>query len=244
MKQVGKIDDMAPGERIYSARFMGERAFMVTFRTVDPLFAMDLSDPYDPKVLGELKIPGYSTYLHPYDENHLIGFGRDTEEMTTIDSKGNIVNQWAVNKGMKLSLFDVSDMTDPKEVSVVSIGNEHAHSELLYNPKAWLFSREKGFVAFPVTQYQYHFARPFNEKTDDEEDFPPFNGVHVYDIDTTGISLRGTISLGSNNQNDRFFYENTVQRILYIGETFYSASFRGMQSNEIKSLKTIQTLRY
>src|SRR5690606_4427933 len=72
MNRVGEETDIAPGERIYAVRFMGERAYMVTFRTVDPLFAIDVSDPAAPKVLGALKIPGYSDYLHPYDENHLI----------------------------------------------------------------------------------------------------------------------------------------------------------------------------
>jgi uncharacterized secreted protein with C-terminal beta-propeller domain len=235
MEPLGKIDNMAPGERIYSARFMGERAFMVTYRTVDPLFALDLSDPRNPKVLGELKIPGYSSYLHPYDENHLIGFGRDTEELTTIDSKGTVVNVRAVNRGLKLALFDVSDMTAPKELSVVTIGNEYTDSELLYNPKCLLFSKEKGFIAFPVRHYNY------NENTDDA-----FNGAHVYDIGPSGIKLRGVINQAEmNKKNARFWqYDVYIQRILYIGETFYSASNLGLQSNDMKSLQYIGYIKY
>ncbi|MCL1873811.1 MAG: beta-propeller domain-containing protein [Clostridiales bacterium] len=234
MQVIGKISDMAPGEQVYSARFMGEKAFMVTFRTVDPLFAIDLSDPRNPKVLGELKIPGYSTYLHPYDENHLIGFGRDTEELTTLDSKGNVVDVRAVNRGLKLALFDISDMTNPKEISVVSIGDESTHSDLLYNPKAMLFSREKGFIAFPVTQYSY---------SGKEEEL--FAGAHVYDISTSGIKLRGKISHGSGNNLDYDkYYDNLIQRIIYIGDTFYSAANGGIQANEIKSLKYLDYLKY
>ena len=81
LKIKGKIENIAPGEQIYSARFMGKRAYMVTFRTVDPLFVIDLSNPAQPTILGKLKIPGYSNYLHPYDENHIIGIGKDTVEM-------------------------------------------------------------------------------------------------------------------------------------------------------------------
>ena len=81
LKIAGKIEDIAPGERIYSVRFTGNRAYMVTFKNVDPFFVLDLSDPHQPEILGALKIPGYSDYLHPYDENHVIGFGKDTVEV-------------------------------------------------------------------------------------------------------------------------------------------------------------------
>ena len=216
---------------------MGERAFMVTYRTVDPLFALDLSDPRHPKVLGELKIPGYSTYLHPYDENHLIGFGRDTEELTTIDSKGNVVSVRAVNRGLKLALFDISDMKNPKEKAVISIGDEYTDSELLHNPKALLFSKEKGFIAFPVRHYNYGY----NSK--EEEDF---SGAHVYDISPNGLKLRGVISQKElSKSNSRFrYYDDYIQRIIYIGDTFYSASGLGLQANDMKSLNYIGFQQY
>lgn len=79
LNTVSSVDDLARGERIYSVRFMQDKAYVVTFKEVDPLFVFDLSNPNEPKVLGELKIPGFSNYLHPYDENHLIGFGYDTK---------------------------------------------------------------------------------------------------------------------------------------------------------------------
>ncbi|MCX7708743.1 MAG: beta-propeller domain-containing protein, partial [Clostridia bacterium] len=102
----GKLENLAPGEKIYSVRFMGDRGYVVTFKTVDPLFVIDLKDAANPKVLGALKIPGYSDYLHPYDENHIIGFGKDTVEV-----KGN-----AFYLGMKMAVFNVSDVTNPKEL--------------------------------------------------------------------------------------------------------------------------------
>ena len=237
MNVTGKIGDMAPGEKIYSARFMGDRAFMVTFRTVDPLFAIDLSSPSNPKVLGELKIPGYSTYLHPYDENRLIGFGRDTEELITTDSRGNIVSTGTVNRGLKLALFDISNMSNPKELSVVTIGNKNANSELLHNPKALLFSKEKGFIAFPVTQYA---------DTDyDGTEYKAFTGAHVYNINPNGITLRGKISQASGNTNSAGdMYNDYIQRIIYIGNTFYCASNNGIQSNNMDNLKYIGSVKY
>ena len=95
MSIVGKIENIAPGERIYSARFMGERAYLVTFKDTDPLFVLDLRKSTEPRILGALKIPGYSDYLHPYDENHLIGFGKDTIEISNKDSRGNVINSQA-----------------------------------------------------------------------------------------------------------------------------------------------------
>ena len=99
LKQVGAVEELAKSEQIYSVRFMQGRANMVTFRQVDPLFVIDLKDPKNPTVLGELKVPGFSSYLHPYDETRLIGFGKQA------DDSGRTT-------GLKLSLFDVSNVDD------------------------------------------------------------------------------------------------------------------------------------
>ena len=85
LKEVSSLKNIAPGESIYAVRFLGDRAYLVTFVEIDPLFALDLSDPQHPQVLGELKIPGYSTYLHPYDETHIIGIGRDVNRSIDAD---------------------------------------------------------------------------------------------------------------------------------------------------------------
>jgi uncharacterized secreted protein with C-terminal beta-propeller domain len=131
MNIVGRLENLAPGERIYSARFMGERAYLVTFKKVDPLFVIDLEDPYNPRVLGKLKIPGYSDYLHPYDETHLIGIGKDT-----IDA-----GDFAWFQGVKIALFDVSDPENPKEISKIVIGERGTESYVLRDHRAFLFSR-------------------------------------------------------------------------------------------------------
>lgn len=96
MRQIGRLEGLAPGERIYSVRYLGEMAYVVTFRETDPLFAIDLSDPRAPKVLGQLKIPGFSEYLHPLDDGLLLGIGQSVDERGTAN-------------GVKLSMFDVSD---------------------------------------------------------------------------------------------------------------------------------------
>ncbi len=139
LQSTGKIENMAPGERIYSVRFMGDRGYIVTFKTVDPLFVIDLKDTQAPKVLGALKIPGYSDYLHPYDENHIIGFGKSTTEISNKDEQGNVINTTALYLGMKIALFDVTDVTHPIEMFKENIGDRGTDSELLRNHKALLF---------------------------------------------------------------------------------------------------------
>ncbi len=139
----GKLEGLASTETIKSIRFMGDKAYMVTFRTTDPLFVLDLSDPASPEVRGELKIPGYSAYLHPVSENILLGFGKDAEE----------VDGGAIEKGVKVSVFDVTDISDPKEISTFILGDRGTYSDVLYNHKALLYSAEKNVIGFPITIY-------------------------------------------------------------------------------------------
>ena len=141
METVGQLEDLAPGEKIYSTRFLGNRLYMVTYKQVDPLFVIDLTRPTTPTLLGKLKIPGFSNYLHPYDENHIIGFGKDTEETKT----------GALMQGMKIALFDVSDVKNPVQQFTEVIGDRGTDSELLRNHKALLFDKDKELLAFPVT---------------------------------------------------------------------------------------------
>jgi inhibitor of cysteine peptidase len=151
MSVVGSLEDLAPGESIYSARFMGERAYLVTFKRVDPLFVIDLSDPSNPNLLGKLKIPGYSDYLHPYDENHLIGIGKDVDESIDADKihEDEAVYYTAI-LGVKLSLFDVTDLANPQEIAKYVIGDRGTQSTATYDHKAFLFDKEKNLLVIPI----------------------------------------------------------------------------------------------
>ncbi len=134
LKQIGKISDLAPGERIYSVRFMGDTAYFVTFRQVDPLFSADLSDPTNPKIIGSLKIPGFSNYLFPYGDGKLLGIGQNANENT------------GATEGMKLSMFDISDPSNVTEQDKTDIPAVYA--ECLYNHKAALVDKDRNLIAF------------------------------------------------------------------------------------------------
>ncbi|MCX7747346.1 MAG: beta-propeller domain-containing protein [Clostridia bacterium] len=234
MNITGRLEDIAPGEHIYSVRFMGDRAYMVTFKTVDPLFVIDLKDPKKPAILGALKIPGYSNYIHPYDENHIIGFGKDT-----VETDGR-----ALNQGMKIALFDVTDVNNPKEMFKEIIGDRGTDSPLLTNHKALLFSKEKNLMAFPVTVMEIKNKEIMDEK---EVMFASgefvFQGAYVYNIDLEkGFTLKGKVSHLSildylKAGNYSFDYESAVDRILYIGDTLYTLSTKMIKANDLKDLK-------
>ncbi len=221
LKLVGSIEEIAPGETIYATRFVGDICYLVTFRQVDPFFVIDLSDPTDPQVLGQLKIPGYSTYLHPYDETHMIGVGRDGSQV-------------------KISLFDVSDMSNPIELSNYTIQNEDeenawwSDSSALYEHKAFLFDREKNLLVIPAGTYNKQQAYVFDISIDD------------------GISLKGTIShdVETENQeenNEKLYYMyddgNSIQRTLYIGDVLYTISDNLVKMNNLDDLSEINSVQ-
>ena len=135
LKETGKIENIAKNERVYSVRFMGDVAYFVTFRQVDPLFSVDVSDPTSPKIIGSLKIPGFSDYLFPYGEGKLLGVGRSADATT-----GAVT-------GMKLSLFDISNPANVTESFKTEVGN--TYSEALTNHKATLADADKNLIAFP-----------------------------------------------------------------------------------------------
>lgn len=217
---VGKIEGLAQGEKIYSTRFMGKKAYLVTFKKVDPLFVLDLSNPTDPKVLGKLKIPGYSDYLHPYDENHLIGIGKDA-----VDSgQGN----FAWYQGLKLSLFDVSDLENPKEIANFKIGDRGSESEALHDHKAFLFDRQKNLLVLPVSVAKINPEDYPNGAQANSYGHTVFTGAYVFNLTPeSGFVLRGSIS----------HLQDQIHRSLYIGNTLYTVSNDMVKANSLLDLK-------
>ncbi|MEH7237322.1 beta-propeller domain-containing protein [Bacillus sp. JJ1562] len=226
LKQIGSLSDLARGERIYSARFMGERIYIVTFKQVDPLFVIDASNPKAPKVLGELKIPGFSNYLHPYDENHVIGFGQDTKVVADKTISGEPM---VYTDGVKISLFDIRDVNNPTEKFTEIIGGRGTYSPLNYDHKALLFNKEKGIFAFPITVYQNVEGKMHEQKFE-------FQGAYVYDIHLEGIDLKAKISHDTGLYET---WEGEIQRVLTIDDTMYAISPTKISAFDIKNYQQI-----
>ncbi len=139
LKKVSSLTGLAKGERVFSARFVGNYLFLVTYRSVDPLFAINLTNPRKPEVVGYVKVPGFSRYLHPYGSHYLIGVGYMTEG-------GRIV-------GIKVSMYDVSNPRDIRVAARVVIKATWAYTNVAWNYKAFLLNPAQGYLAIPVTIY-------------------------------------------------------------------------------------------
>lgn len=238
---IGSVEDLAPGEQIYSARFMGERCYLVTFQKVDPLFVIDLSDPEDPAVLGKLKIPGYSDYLHPYDENHLIGIGKDAMPAEEGD--------FSWYQGVKVSLFDVSDVEHPKEIDNMEIGDRGTDSDALRDHKAFLFDREKNLLVLPILLAEI-------DEDQYPEGLPPYTygdytyqGAYVFSISPeNGIKLRGRITHMDDDSEELlksgYYFESqySIKRSLYIGDVLYTISDMKVKMNSLDDLDELNEL--
>lgn len=239
LEQVGSIEDIAPGEQIYSARFMGDKGYLVTFKSIDPFFVLDLSDPTDPKILGKLKIPGYSDYLHPLDENHIIGIGKDA-----IPSENE---NFAWYQGMKLAVFDVTDVENPIELHKISIGDRGTNSPALHNHKAFLFDKEKQLLVIPI------LLAEIKDKENAEKwsygDYI-FQGAYVYDLSVEdGFNLKGTITHYDNEElfkkSGYYFHgDYTIERSLYIENILYTLSTGMIKMNSLEDLEEINYLEF
>lgn len=231
LKQVGEITDLARGERIYSARFMGDRAYIVTFKETDPLFVIDTSNPKNPTVLGELKIPGFSNYLHPLDENHLIGIGYETEQRMDSWSKEPII----ITKGMKISLFDVSDLANPKEKDTEILGGRGTYSEVQYNHKALFRNNQQHYFGFPVSLY---------EEGNKDEVIYKGSGAVVYEITPEmGIQLKGNLITPPKKGQLYEEWESSISRLVYIGNTLYTVSRKEVKSYDLQTFENISQVK-
>lgn len=215
MQLTGKLTGIAPGERIHSARFLGDIGYFVTYRNTDPLFSVDLSDPANPEIIGELKIPGFSNYLHLYDNNLLLGLGEETNP-ETLESLG-----------LKLSMFDISDPGNVVEKDKFII--EHSeYSEAQSNHKALMIDPVKnifGFMFFGFSNYA-------------ERDYAYYYVTYTYD------KKNGFTETARYRINDGSEYDMDAVRSVYIGDYLYLATNKSITSYEIGSTKAIATVYY
>lgn len=241
LKISGKLEDIAPGERIYSARFVGEKGYLVTFEQVDPLFVLDLAKPAQPKILGALKIPGFSTYLHPLDDKHILGLGRDTQVIQQKDEQGKVVgNPLVLQQGIKLAIFDVSDVSNPKELHAITLGGRGSHAEALYNHKALLFDQQSGLLAF---------AASLTADSSDPWEYGAvqFQGALFLEVDLeNGIVQRGRVTHLSDDEYQKLGYywggsADEVRRVLRIDENLYVISSSQITIHD-QSLNTVRVL--
>jgi inhibitor of cysteine peptidase len=235
----GSLTDLAPGETIYSARFMGERGYLVTFKQVDPLFVIDLSDPSYPKELGYLKVTGYSDYLHPYDENHIIGIGKETTD----------AGEFAWYQGVKISLFDVTDVSNPREISKLEIGDRGTDSPVLWDHKAFLFDKLRNLLVMPILEAKVDVTKYSEAELAWAYGEPVYQGAYVFDISIdNGLQLKDRITHIEDpadlEQGYYYYYSPySIQRSLYIDDILYTISGAKIKMNDLENLDYINEVQ-
>jgi len=199
LQEVGLLDNLASGETVYSARFMGTKLYLVTYKQVDPFFVIDLASPQNPEVLGYLKISGYSDYLHPITDTLILGIGQETE-----------INEWGgeTRTGVKVALFDVSVFEDPKEIGKWVSSASYSNTTVSYDHKAFLYIEKNNLVVIPISE-------SYNTTT------PKF-GFVVLKADSNGVNKVTTIE-HNNPFNNNYYYTN-ITRSLYIDNELYTIS--------------------
>jgi uncharacterized secreted protein with C-terminal beta-propeller domain len=264
LQVVGKLENLASGETLDSARFIGDRCYLVTFNQIDPLFVVDLSQPTDPVVLGNLTIPGFSDFLQPYDATHLIGIGQDVN--ASIDAnKAEIPGDvyYTAVLGLKVSLFDVSNVFDPKEISSIVLGDRGTTSDALTDPKAILFDASRNLLVLPVELYLSTNSTSASSSVTGTGTAVPvpapmlpadtsnptfvWQGVYIFNVTlANGITVEGNVtqldnasaylanpSLAITSSYPWNDSQYFITRSLYIGNVLYTVSQSRVQLNSL-----------
>ena len=251
LEEVGKVDGIAPGERIWSARFIGEKGYLVTFRNIDPLWVIDLSDPTNPTILGELEVPGVSTYIHPVNEDTLLTIGIGPGE----DGLGL---DWSMTQ---ISLFDVSDPTNPTLAdslplspaytdenceNVRTCGWSWSWSEATYEHKAFTYWAPENLLAVPLSTYRYVY--------DEDGRYGGYEYVSMLklinvDAENLSLSEHGEVDHSpfyNNEDGDSnwwYSYSTSIRRSIFMGDYVYAFSALGVTIHSTSDLTPIEELQ-
>ena len=190
---------------------MGNTGYIVTFKEIDPLWIVDLSDPTNPVVKGELEIPGYSSYLHPWDENHIIGIGYSVKD----NGRGGVTND-----KLKISMFDISDISNPKEVFNSNYGNRYVYADIIYDHKELFINKEKNLIGFPVNWYNGSVNK---------------TGLLLYRVDLENNKFEEI----SNMVGTGYGF---VQRAIYIDDYIYNLFDKKIEQYNIDTFELVKTV--
>jgi uncharacterized secreted protein with C-terminal beta-propeller domain len=227
------VRGLAPGERIYAARMVGDQGYLVTFRRTDPLYTLDLSSPRRPRVMGELKIPGFSSYIHPIGNGQLLTVGQNA------DSSGRV-------QGAHLQLFDVTDLEHPRRTHhyELTLGSNSSRSAAQWDHHAFTFNSRTRTLALPLTVHRYHkqggnFAGVILVKVDPRKGFSNLGDVEHSDL---AARHRCATSSSSCNSAPGSSWNAPVQRSIFMDDKLYTLSSFGLKVNRLPRLETVASL--
>ena len=215
LQQIGQVGGLGKGEQIQGVRFIGGAGYVVTFRQTDPLYAIDLSDPTKPTALGELKIPGYSAYLHPVADGLLLGVGFDGTEDGALTS-------------LQLSLFDVADLKAPKRIQSTPVGEAFGWSEAIFDPHAFLYWGKSKLALLPVESYSWDEVNDVDNS---------FSGALGYTVDAeAGIVPVGAVQHAAQGEPEEFTWTPPIRRSMVVGDQVLTLSDVGLKASLLTDL--------
>ena len=227
LRLVGSVGGLGQGERIYAVRFIGDIGYVVTFRQIDPLYTVDLSDPSDPRVVGELKIPGYSAYLHPIGKNVLLGVGQDADEL------GRVL-------GTQVSVFDVSDLANPVRTHQFKLPRS-SRTEVEFNHRAFLYRPQTGLAVLPIGWWGYR---------EGSGEWESYQGAIAFQVGPEGIERLGMVEHEYDKRDlaevcgaYRWPYA-PIRRSFVIGQRLFTLSDAGLKGSDLSSLSDSSWTRF
>ncbi|MBQ7129017.1 MAG: beta-propeller domain-containing protein, partial [Clostridia bacterium] len=210
LHKVGSVENLAKNERIYSARFLGDYAYFVTYRNTDPLFCADLSNPQEPKIVSELKIPGFSNYLHPFGKNKIFGLG-ETDGGNT-----------------KIAMYDISNKEKIKEIVTKKLGANY--SDASYDHHAIMVDEKKNLIAFPVDTFNYNYDDYDDYDYEDLSYYEDVSYYYIFKFSNNKFKLKARIKL-----DDIYKF-----RGLYIDDYFYISDSGHLRIVSLKTFKQVK----
>ena len=253
LEQIGIVDNIAPNERIWSARFVAEKGYLVTFENMDPLWVIDLSDPTNPNVLGELEIPGVSTYIHPVDEDTLLTIGIGPgEDGLGLDWSITQVSLFDVSNPEYPVLMDVQPLTpayvDEQCEDIRSCGWSWSWSEASYEHKAFTYWAPENLLAVPLSTYR----QTYDIVEENGEEYYHWNYEFIsllqlvnVDVENGSLSIHGAVNHSAFYDDDDGYWwggQTNIRRSIFMGDYIYSFSGAGAAVHRTEDLEMIVEL--
>ena len=243
LQQMGIIEGIAPNETIWSARFVGDRAYIVTFENMDPLWTIDLSDPLNPTIMGELKIPGVSTYIHPLSDDTILTIGMGPADLETGEGL-----DW---RNIRLSLFDVSDFNNPLETTTLTISPVEdienpcwswSSSEATYEHKAFQYWAPKSMVAIPMNTYTSGYY-DYETRTYTECDREWISKLMLTNVTEDSLTSYGEVDHSDFYSSEEYWWNSySIRRSIFMGDYVYAISSKGITATNLTTLETTASI--
>lgn len=236
LEELGRVDGIAYNESIWSARFVEDRAYIVTFENMDPLWTINLSDPTDPQIMGELEVPGVSTYIHPLSDDAILTIG-----LGPADEETGLGLDWSHTR---LSLFDVSNFSDPQLSQVLSLspvddpddGWSWAYSEATWEHKAFQYWAPKGMLAIPMNTYRYDYF--YDDEGKYHYDYDWVSKLMIVNVSETGLEIHGEVDHSEfyDDEETRWWNSYNIRRSIFMGDYIYAISHGGITVTHLDTL--------